>query len=62
MREKQMKWPKVIKDHIITSVRIYNEDFEGIPFDGNSGLGKMFNIFGAEHEKSIDELNKELKK
>lgn len=60
MREKQMKWPKVIKDHIITSVRIYNEDFERTPFDGKCGLEKVFNLFGLEYESLLDELNKEL--
>jgi len=29
-------------------------------FDGEGGLGKMFNLFGAEYEKLVDELNKEL--
>jgi type I restriction enzyme R subunit len=46
----------MIIDHIITSVRIDNDDFERTPFDREGGLGKMVNLFGVEYE----ELNKEL--
>jgi len=50
----------MIKDNIITSVRIDNDDFERTPFDREGGLGKMFNLFGVEYEKLLEELNKEL--
>ncbi len=38
--DEQMKWLRMIKDHIISSVRIDNDDFERTPFDGEGGLGK----------------------
>ncbi len=60
MREKQKKWLRMIKDHIITSVRIDNDDFERMPFDREGGFGKMFKLFGAEYEKLLEELNMEL--
>ncbi len=58
--DEQMKWLRMIKDHIISSVRIDKDDFERTPFDGEGGLGKMFNLFGAEYEELIEELNEEL--
>jgi len=60
MREKQKKWLRMIKDHIITSVRIDNDDFERMPFDGEGGLEKKYNLFGAEYEMLIRELINEL--
>lgn len=58
--DEQMKWLRMIKDHIISSVRIDKDDFDRTPFDGEGGLGKMFNLFGAEYEGLLEELNKEL--
>ncbi len=58
--EEQMKWLRMIKDHIITSVRVDKDDFERTPFDGEGGLGKMFKLFGGDYEKLVVELNKEL--
>jgi len=29
-------------------------------FDGEGGLGKLFNLFGAEYEKLLEELSKGL--
>jgi type I restriction enzyme R subunit len=58
--DEQMKWLRMIKDQIISSAKIEPEDFDRTPFDGEGGLGKFFNIFGAGYEKLLDELNKEL--
>ena len=55
-----MKWLWMIKDHIISSVRIDNDDFERTPFDGEGGLGKFWKLFGENSEKIIKELNEEL--
>ncbi len=60
--DEQMQWLRMIKDHIISSVRIDKDDFDRTPFDGEGGLGKMFNLFGGEYEKLLEELNKELEK
>lgn len=58
--EEQMKWLRMIKDHIISSVRIEKDDFELAPFVDEGGLGKFFQLFGGETEKIIEEINKEL--
>ncbi|HRQ55209.1 MAG TPA: type I restriction-modification enzyme R subunit C-terminal domain-containing protein [Ignavibacteriaceae bacterium] len=58
--DEQMNWLRMIKDHIVSSVRIEAEDFDRTPFDGEGGLGKFYKLFGSEYEKLLDELNKEL--
>ena len=58
--DEQMNWLRMIKDHIVSSVRIEVEDFDRTPFDGEGGLGKFYKLFGSEYEKLLDELNKEL--
>jgi type I restriction enzyme R subunit len=54
--EEQMNWLRMIKDHIVSSVRIEKDDFELSPFVDEGGLGKMWKLFGEKTE----ELNKEL--
>ena len=58
--EEQMEWLRMIKDHIVSSVRIEKDDFELSPFVDEGGLGKFFQLFGGETEKIIEEINKEL--
>jgi type I restriction enzyme R subunit len=58
--EEQMEWLRMIKDHIVSSVRIEKEDFDRTPFDGEGGLGKLFNLFGSNYGKLLDEINNEL--
>ncbi len=58
--DEQMEWLRMIKDHIVSSVRIEVEDFDRTPFDGEGGLGKFYKLFGSEYEKLLDEINKEL--
>jgi len=58
--DEQMNWLRMIKDHIVSSVRIDKEDFDRTPFDGEGGLGRFYNLFGSDYEKLLDELNKEL--
>jgi type I restriction enzyme, R subunit len=58
--EEQMEWLRMIKDHIVTSVRIEKEDFDYTPFNDEGGLGKFFKIFGEQTEEVIKELNEEL--
>ena len=58
--EEQMEWLRMIKDHIVTSVRIEKDDFEYTPFNDEGGLGKFFKIFGEQTEEVIKELNEEL--
>jgi type I restriction enzyme R subunit len=58
--DEQMNWLRMIKDHIVSSVRIDVEDFDRTPFDGEGGLGKFYKIFGADYEKILEEINNEL--
>lgn len=53
----QMEWLRMIKDYIASSFHMDNEDFELDPFNKNGGLGKMWQLFGGEMNKIIDELN-----
>jgi len=58
--DEQMKWLRMIKDHIISSVRIEKDDFELSPFVDEGGLGKFYQIFGDQTEKILVEINEEL--
>ncbi len=58
--DEQMQWLRMIKDHIISSVRIDKDDFELSPFVDEGGLGKFYQLFSGETEKIIDEINEEL--
>ncbi len=58
--DEQMEWLRMIKDHIVSSVRIDKDDFELSPFVDEGGLGKFYQLFGVETEKIIEEINKEL--
>ena len=58
--DEQMEWLRMIKDHIVSSVRIEKDDFELSPFVDEGGLGKMWKLFGENTEELIYEINKEL--
>jgi len=56
----QMDWLRMIKDHLVNSYHIEKEDFEYTPFDALGGIGKMYQLFGADYENLIIELNEVL--
>jgi type I restriction enzyme R subunit len=58
--EEQMTWLQMIRDHIANSYHIERDDLELAPFDGQGGLGKMYQLFGAEMDTVLDELNEAL--
>ncbi len=58
--EEQMEWLRMIKDHIVSSVRIEKDDFELSPFVDSGGLGKVWKLFGEKVDELVEELNKEL--
>jgi len=58
--DEQMEWLRMIKDHIVSSVRIEKDDFELSPFVDDGGLGKFYKIFGSESGKILVEINEEL--
>ena len=58
--EEQMDWLRMIRDHVANSFHIERDDLEMSPFDGQGGLGKMYQLFGAKMESLLDELNEVL--
>jgi len=58
--EKQMDWLRMIRKHITDSFHIDVDDLDYTPFDAEGGRGKMWQLFGKDMEKIIDELNEAL--
>lgn len=58
--KEQMNWLYLIRDHIATSVHLDLEDLDYTPFDSLGGRGKLNQLFGAEMETIIEELNEAL--
>ena len=58
--EEQMDWLRMIRDHVANSFHIERDDLEMSPFDGQGGLGKMYQLFGAKMESLRDDLNEVL--
>jgi len=58
--EEQMDWLRMVRDHVANSFHIERDDLEMSPFDGQGGLGKMYQLFGARLESLLDELNEVL--
>lgn len=58
--EEHMQWLHMIKDHIASSIHLEADDLDYTPFDALGGRGKMWQLFGAEMENIISELNEEL--
>jgi len=58
--EEQMNWLRMLKDHIATSFHIDKDDLDYTPFDAQGGRGKMWQLFGDQMIKIINELNEAL--
>ncbi|MCR4303073.1 MAG: DEAD/DEAH box helicase family protein [Gallionella sp.] len=58
--EEQMDWLRMIRDHVANSFHIERDDLEMSPFDGQGGLGRMYQLFGAKMDTLLDELNEVL--
>ena len=58
--EEQMEWLRLIKDHISVSLSIEPEDLDLNPFDRKGGLGRFYEVFGAQYETILMEMNIEL--
>ncbi len=56
----QMDWLRMIKDHVVSSYHIELDDLDYTPFDSKGGRGMMYQLFGDEMLKIIDELNEAL--
>ncbi|MEO0375761.1 MAG: DEAD/DEAH box helicase family protein [Cyanobacteria bacterium P01_A01_bin.17] len=58
--EAQVAWLRMIKDHITTSFHIEVDDLDYAPFDGEGGLGRMYELFGEEMDSILTEMNEAL--
>ena len=58
--DEQMKWLRMIKEHIASSFHIEEDDFSRSPFDAEGGLGKMYQLFGNQIHEVIKEINEAL--
>ena len=58
--DEQMDWLRLIKDHIAVSLSIEPEDLDLSPFDRKGGLGRFYEVFGADYEALLQEMNIEL--
>jgi type I restriction enzyme R subunit len=58
--EDQIKWLTMIRDHIAANLGIEADDFELSPFAQEGGIGKVYQLFGAELPKVLEAMNKEL--
>jgi type I restriction enzyme R subunit len=56
----QLNWLDMVKDHIATSMSITMDDFENVPFYEKGGRVKVYQVFGQEVDKILEEMNKEL--
>ena len=56
----QIEWLRMIKDHIVSSYHLDIDDLDYTPFDAQGGRGKMYQLFGNEMGKIIEELNEVL--
>jgi type I restriction enzyme R subunit len=58
--EAQMEWLRLVRDQIITSMRLERDDLELGTMGQQGGLAKMYQLFGAEMEAIMEELNETL--
>lgn len=58
--QEQMEWLRMMRDHVATSVHLEVDDLDYTPFDSLGGRGKLNQLFGAEMETIIEELNEAL--
>ncbi len=56
----QQRWLEMIRDHVAANLRVTVEGFQYAPFSQQGGLGRVYQLFGAELPKVIEELNREL--
>ena len=60
MKQEQRKWLEMIRDHIAANLGIEADDFELSPFAREGGIGKVYQLFGAELPRVLEAMNKEL--
>lgn len=60
LTDEQMKWLRLIRDHIAMSLSITPDDLELTPFDEHGGLGRFYQVFGKEYMHVLNDLNEAL--
>jgi type I restriction enzyme R subunit len=58
--DEQRRWLEMIRDHIAANLQIETEDFDYAPFAQEGGIGKVWQLFGGDLQRIIDELNETL--
>lgn len=58
--KEQMEWLHLMKEHIASSVHLQTDDLDLTPFDALGGRGKMWQLFGAQMDSIIEEMNEAL--
>lgn len=58
--DEQMKWLRLIKEHIISSLSMEVQDLEYNPFVGMGGLGRFYELFGDNYESILHQMSVEL--
>lgn len=58
--DEQRWWLEKMAEHIASNLGMEAEDFGYAPFDQRGGLGRVHQLFGAELQRVVDELNRAL--
>ena len=58
--EEQMDWLRMLKEHVVSSYHIEIDEHDYTTFDRKGGKGKMYQLFGDDMNKIINELNEVL--
>lgn len=58
--EEQMRWLRMLKDHVVTSFHVELDDLDFTPFDREGGRMKMYQLFGDRMDEIMEELNEAL--
>ena len=53
----QIRWLEMIRDHIAANLSIEVDHFDLAPFAQQGGLGRAYQVFGDNLNKTLDELN-----
>ncbi len=56
----QLHWLEMIRDHIAANLGIVPDDFEYSPFAQEGGMGRVYQLFGAELPRVLEAMNREL--
>ncbi len=56
----QRQWLELIRDHIAANLEIEADDFSYAPFVEHGGLGRVYEVLGAELTPLLEELNEVL--